>query len=91
MGAQISIVNAGTIITGEIHCQGMLIITGLVEGDIFSAKVVIKDKGHVKGDIHADSLVIEQGGLFDGRAHIPPVNNSSNGADEVSIGEPDVN
>jgi cytoskeletal protein CcmA (bactofilin family) len=72
LGAQISIINTGTTMIGEIHCKGLLIITGLVEGDIYSAKVVIKNKGHVKGDIHADSLVIEEGGLFDGRAHVPP-------------------
>ncbi len=68
MAAQISIIGPQTKVVGQIHSDAVLIIAGLVEGEVFGAKVIIKDGGRVVGNIHTPSLVIEAGGVFDGRA-----------------------
>lgn len=70
MSYQLSIVGPGTRLTGRVVSEGELIVAGAVEGDVFGAKVTIKNGGRVAGNVHTDSLVIEAGGIFDGLAHM---------------------
>lgn len=93
MASRISIIHQGTRVKGEVHSSGILIVTGVVEGDVFGKRVIIKDSGHVRGDIHAETLVIEPGGLFDGRARVAAGNGgpkSGGSGDRKGQEEPDV-
>ncbi len=67
-GSKVSIVGTNTKLSGQVESEDVMIIAGHIQGDIYSKKVVIKDKGRVDGNIICKSLVIEPGGIFDGRA-----------------------
>lgn len=63
--AGVSVVAAGTEITGEVTTRGDLRIEGRVEGDVHTrGEVVVSDGGSVKGDVDADVVVVE--GRIDG-------------------------
>lgn len=61
-----TIVARGTHIHGETRSADELIVEGVIEGDVFGAKVVIKSGGRVLGTVDCETLVIEPGGILDG-------------------------
>lgn len=60
-----SFVGIGTIVNGNIQCQGCLIIDGNVNGDIKAdGDIIIGDSAVITGNASADSITI--GGIFEG-------------------------
>lgn len=63
--AALSIIAAGTKITGDIETSGVIKIEGAIQGTIRNARqVLVGRQGEVKGDINAREVVI--GGRIDG-------------------------
>ena len=63
--AALSIIAAGTKITGDIETSGVIKIEGAIQGTIRNARQVLVGRaGEVKGDINAREVVI--GGRVDG-------------------------
>ena len=59
-------------VTGEIHCEGMLVVAeqGEVEGDVHTRQISVA--GKVKGNIHAsESLEIKKAGVVLGGMYTP--------------------
>ena len=61
-----TIISRGTTIRGETRSQDELIVEGVVEGNAFGEKIIIKEGGRILGNVHCRSLVIEPGGILDG-------------------------
>lgn len=54
-----SIITPGTLIKGEIRCEGNILLNGEFEGAIISqAEVVVGKSGRVKGEIQAAKLLV---------------------------------
>lgn len=61
----LSIVSAGTTITGDIECGGVLKVEGRVDGSVRRARQVMLAKdGAIHGNVVADEIVV--GGVVDG-------------------------
>lgn len=61
----LSIISAGTTITGDVECGGVLKVEGRVAGSVRSARQVMLAKdGAIHGDVVADEIVV--GGVVDG-------------------------
>lgn len=55
----INIISTGTVIDGEVKCNGDIRIDGTVRGSVLSkSKVVIGTNGTVEGDVHCQSADI---------------------------------
>lgn len=61
-----TIISRGTTIRGETRSRDELIVEGVVEGNAFGEKIIIKEGGRILGNVHCRSLVIEPGGILDG-------------------------
>ncbi len=54
-----SIITPGTLIKGEIHCEGNILLNGEFEGVIISqSEVVVGKSGRVSGEIQAQKLLV---------------------------------
>lgn len=63
--AALSIVAAGTTITGDIECAGVLKIEGRIEGSVRQARqVMLAKEGAIRGNVNAQEVVV--GGTIDG-------------------------
>ena len=61
----LSIISAGTIVTGDVECGGVLKVEGRVDGSVHRARQVMLAKdGAIRGDVVADEIVV--GGVIDG-------------------------
>jgi cytoskeletal protein CcmA (bactofilin family) len=61
----LSIVSAGTTLTGDIECNGILKIEGRIDGSVRRARqVMLAKEGAVHGDVNAQEVVV--GGVIDG-------------------------
>ncbi|MGA1677044.1 MAG: bactofilin family protein, partial [Pseudomonadales bacterium] len=61
----LSIVSAGTVITGDLSCTGVLKVEGEINGSVLSARQVMLAKGGaIRGDVTAHEIVL--GGVVDG-------------------------
>ncbi len=61
----LSIVSAGTTITGDIECSGVLKVEGRIEGSVRHARqVMLAKEGAIHGDVSAGEVVV--GGVIDG-------------------------
>lgn len=61
----LSIVSAGTTVSGDIACAGVLKVEGQIDGSVRQARQVMLAKdGAIRGDVNAHEIVV--GGLVDG-------------------------
>ena len=61
----LSIVSAGTTVSGDIACAGVLKVEGQIDGSVRQARQVMLAKGGaIRGDVNAHEIVV--GGLVDG-------------------------
>lgn len=61
----LSIISAGTTITGDIECGGVLKIEGRIDGSVRRARqVMLAREGAIAGDVTAHEVVV--GGVIDG-------------------------
>jgi cytoskeletal protein CcmA (bactofilin family) len=61
----LSIISAGTTVSGDIQCGGVLKVEGRVDGSVRKARQVMLAKdGAIHGDVVADEIVV--GGVVDG-------------------------
>lgn len=61
----LSIISAGTTISGDIECGGVLKVEGRIDGSVRQAKQVMLAKdGAINGDVTAHEIVV--GGVIDG-------------------------
>ena len=64
-----TIIGEGTRLEGTLHCETLLRIDGIIEGDVIGEnKVVVSGTGLIKGNITADCLTL--GGELTGNAEI---------------------
>lgn len=67
--ASINIVGAGTVITGNVNCNGDIRIDGVLNGNLIAkGKVVIGEPGKVVGEVVCKSADVL--GLFDGKLFV---------------------
>ena len=61
----LSIISAGTIISGDIECGGVLKVEGRIDGSVRQARqVMLAKEGAIHGSVTAEEVVV--GGLIDG-------------------------
>lgn len=61
----LSIISAGSTITGDISCGGVLKVEGQIDGSVRQARQVMLAKdGAIRGDVTAHEIVL--GGVVDG-------------------------
>lgn len=61
----LSIISAGTVVSGDIECAGVLRVDGRVDGSVRNARqVMLSREGTIHGDVSADEVVL--GGVVDG-------------------------
>lgn len=61
----LSIISAGTVITGDISCGGVLKVEGRIDGSVLQARqVMLAKEGAIHGDVTAHEIVV--GGVIDG-------------------------
>ncbi len=61
----LTIIAAGTTITGDIECAGVLKVEGQIDGSVRNARqVMLAREGAVRGDVQAHEVVV--GGVIDG-------------------------
>lgn len=64
----LSIIAAGTTITGDIECAGVLKIEGRIDGSVRQARqIMLARDGSIHGDATAAEVVV--GGTIDGNVH----------------------
>jgi cytoskeletal protein CcmA (bactofilin family) len=63
--ATLSIISAGTVVSGDIDCEGVLKIEGRIDGAVKRARqVMLAKEGAIQGDVSAHEVVV--GGVIDG-------------------------
>lgn len=61
----LSIISAGTTVSGDIECGGVLKVEGRVDGSVRLARqVMLAKEGAIHGDVSAQEVVV--GGVIDG-------------------------
>jgi cytoskeletal protein CcmA (bactofilin family) len=61
----LSIISAGTTVTGDIECSGVLKVEGRINGSVRRARqVMLAKEGAIHGDVTANEVVV--GGVIDG-------------------------
>lgn len=61
----LSIISAGTTISGDISCGGVLKVEGRIEGSVLEARqVMLAKEGAIQGGVSAQEVVV--GGVIDG-------------------------
>ena len=62
----LSIISAGTTVTGNVDCGGVLKVEGRIAGGVLRARqVMLAKEGSIEGDVSAQEVVV--GGVIDGR------------------------
>jgi cytoskeletal protein CcmA (bactofilin family) len=63
--ATLSIISAGTVVSGDIECSGVLKVEGRVNGSVRRARqLMLAKEGAISGDVTASEVVV--GGVIDG-------------------------
>ncbi len=63
--ATLSIISAGTTVTGDIECGGTLKVEGRIDGSVRRARqVMLAKEGSINGDVVASEVVV--GGVIEG-------------------------
>jgi cytoskeletal protein CcmA (bactofilin family) len=66
--SMLTIIAAGTTISGDIECAGVLKVEGTIDGSVRLAKqVMLTREGAIHGDVTAQEVVV--GGVIDGNVH----------------------
>ncbi len=66
--SMLTIIAAGTTISGDIECTGVLKIEGTIDGSVRQARqVMLAREGAIHGDVTAQEVVV--GGVIDGNVH----------------------
>lgn len=66
--SMLTIIAAGTTITGDIDCTGVLKVEGTIEGSVHRARqVLLAREGVIHGHVSAHEAVV--GGVIDGNVH----------------------
>lgn len=61
----LSIISAGTTVTGDVDCGGVLKVEGRINGGVLRARqVMLAKEGAIHGDVTAHEVVV--GGVIDG-------------------------
>ena len=61
----LSIISAGTTVTGDVDCGGVLKVEGQILGGVLRARqVMLAKEGTIRGDVTAHEVVV--GGVIDG-------------------------
>lgn len=61
----LSIISAGTTVTGDVDCGGVLKVEGRIDGGVLRARqVMLAKEGSIAGDVSAQEVVV--GGVIDG-------------------------
>ena len=61
----LSIISAGTTVTGDIECSGVLKVEGRIDGSVRGARqLMLANEGAIRGDVSANEVVV--GGVIDG-------------------------
>lgn len=61
----LSIISAGTSVSGDIECSGVLKVEGRIHGSVRRARqVMLSKEGSIEGDVAAAEVVV--GGVIDG-------------------------
>lgn len=61
----LSIVSAGTTVSGDVECSGVLKVEGRIDGSVRRARqVMLAKEGAIQGDVTAQEVVV--GGVIDG-------------------------
>ena len=61
----LSIISAGTTVTGDVDCGGVLKVEGRIAGGVLRARqVMLAKEGSIEGDVSAQEVVV--GGVIDG-------------------------
>lgn len=61
----LSIISAGTTVTGDVDCGGVLKVEGRIAGGVLRARqVMLAKEGSIAGDVSAQEVVV--GGVIDG-------------------------
>jgi len=61
----LSIISAGTVVSGDIDCDGVLKVEGRIEGSVRRARqVMLAKEGAIQGDVVSHEVVV--GGVIDG-------------------------
>ena len=61
----LSIISAGTTVTGDIDCDGVLKVEGRIDGSVRRARqVMLAKEGAIQGDVVSHEVVV--GGVIDG-------------------------
>lgn len=61
----LSIISAGTTVTGDVECGGVLKVEGRIDGAVRRARqVMLAKEGAISGDVNAHEIVV--GGVIDG-------------------------
>jgi cytoskeletal protein CcmA (bactofilin family) len=61
----LSIISAGTVVSGDIECSGVLKVEGRVNGSVRRARqLMLAKEGAISGDVVASEVVV--GGVIDG-------------------------
>jgi cytoskeletal protein CcmA (bactofilin family) len=61
----LSIIAAGTTVSGDIACGGVLKVEGRIEGSVLEARqVMLAKQGGIQGNVNAHEVVV--GGVIDG-------------------------
>ena len=61
----LSIISAGTVVTGDVDCGGVLKVEGRINGGVLRARqVMLAKEGAIHGDVAAHEVVV--GGVIDG-------------------------
>jgi len=61
----LSIISAGTTVSGDIDCGGVLKVEGRIDGGVLRARqVMLAKEGAINGDVTANEVVV--GGVIDG-------------------------
>jgi len=61
----LSIIAAGTTVSGDVTCGGVLKVEGRIEGSVLEARqVLLAKEGGIQGNVNAQEVVV--GGVIDG-------------------------
>ena len=61
----LSIISAGTVVSGDIDCDGVLKVEGRIDGSVLRARqVMLAKEGAIRGNVVSHEVVV--GGVIDG-------------------------
>ncbi len=75
--AEPSLISTGLKVLGKLECDGVVVIAGIVEGDISGKSLTVREGARVTGAIHVDTLHIM--GAVNGKVSARSVRIASSG------------